>query len=62
MFKKLFEVSRKELKRLSKTADQVLSLEDEFKKLSDTELQNKTIEFKERFGNGETLDNLLVEA
>ncbi len=62
MFKKLFEVSRKELKKLSKIADQVLSLEDEFKKLSDTELQNKTIEFKERFGSGETLEDLLVEA
>ena len=62
MFKKLFEVSRKELKRLSKIADEVLSLEDEIKKLSDKELQDKTIEFKERFSNGETLDELLVES
>lgn len=61
MFKKIFDVSRKELKRLSKIADQVLSLEDEIKKLSDADLQNKTTEFKERFNNGETLEDLLVE-
>ncbi len=62
MFKKLFEVSRKELKKLSRIADQVLSLEDQFKELSDNDLQNKAIEFKERISNGETLDELLVEA
>ncbi len=62
MFKKFFDVSRKELKKLTKIADQVLSLEEEIKKLSDEELKAKTDEFKERFNNGETLDELLVES
>ena len=62
MFKKFFDVSRKELKKLTKIADQVLSLEEEIKKLSDEELKAKTDEFKERANNGETLDELLVEA
>jgi len=62
MFNKLFDVSRKELKKLSKIADQVLSLENEFKNVSDDDLKEKTNEFKERFSNGETLEDLLVEA
>lgn len=62
MFKKLFDISRKELKKLSKIADDVLSLENEFENLSDDELKAKTDEFRERFSKGETLDELLVEA
>ncbi len=62
MFKKLFDPSYKEFKRCEKLADQVVALEDEYKKLSDEQLQHKTIEFKERIKNGESLDSLLVEA
>jgi preprotein translocase subunit SecA len=62
MLKKLFDPSLKDLKRYEKTADKVLGLENEYKNLTDDELQGKTILFKNRIENGETLDELLVEA
>jgi len=62
MLKKLFDLSRKELKKIEKIADKVLLLEDTYKQLSDEELQNKSTEFKKRFQDGETLNDLLVEA
>ncbi len=62
MLKRLFDISRKELKRLEKVATEVFDLENDFKKLTDTELQNKTNEFRTRLKNGETLEDLLVEA
>ena len=52
----------KEIKKLEKTADKIEALADEYSALSDEDLQHKTIEFKERLSNGETLDDLLVEA
>lgn len=54
--------TQKQLKRLQKTVDQIEASEPEVEKLSDTKLQQKTEEFKERYANGETLDELLVEA
>lgn len=54
--------NKKTLKRLEKLAQQVLEREAEYKALTDEQLQNKTAEFKARYENGETLDNLLVEA
>lgn len=54
--------NKKTLKRLEKLAQQVLEREVEYKALTDEQLQNKTAEFKARYENGETLDNLLVEA
>ena len=62
MFKKLFDPGYKELARCSKLADKVLALEDEYRNLSEEKLKHKTVEFKERYKNGETLDSLLVEA
>ena len=62
ILKKLFDHEYKELKRFTKIADQVMDLEEEYSKLTDTELQNKTQEFKERLQKGETLDDILVEA
>jgi len=62
ILKKLFDHEYKELKRFTKIADQVMDLEEEYSKLTDTELQNKTQEFKDRLQNGETLDDILVEA
>jgi len=62
ILKKLFDHEYKELKRFTKIADQVMDLEEEYSKLTDTELQNKTEEFKERLQKGETLDDILVEA
>ncbi|WP_156288324.1 preprotein translocase subunit SecA [Oceanobacillus salinisoli] len=54
--------NKKQLNRLQKKVDQIEALEPQMEKLSDTELQEKTNEFKERFQNGESLDDLLVEA
>jgi len=62
LFKNLFDISRKEVKKLAVIADKVIALENEYKQLSDEELKAKTPEFKERVKNGETLDKLLVEA
>ncbi len=54
--------SEKEIKRIMPIKDKVLSLEEEYKRLSDDELRNKTPEFKERLAAGETLDDILPEA
>ena len=59
---KLFDTGRKELKRCQKIADIVMSYEESYRKLSDDELKAKTVEFKERYKNGESLDSLLPEA
>ncbi len=62
MFKKLFDPSRKALKQLEVFADQVLALEDEFKSFSDEVIKEKTEHYKARLQNGETMDDLAVEA
>ncbi len=62
IFKKIFDSGYKEMKRLEKIADKIDALKDDMKKLTDSELQNKTQEFKERLNNGETLEDILVEA
>ena len=56
------DLNTKEVKKLEKIADQILALEGQMEKLSDAELKAKTPEFKERLKNGETLDDILVEA
>src|SRR6266496_4628624 len=50
------------VKRIAAQAEYVLSLQPEFEKLSDSELQAKTAEFKQRLENGESLEELLFEA
>ncbi|MBQ7825215.1 MAG: preprotein translocase subunit SecA, partial [Clostridia bacterium] len=61
--KKLFGQSNEaEVKRLQKIADKVLAKENEYKNLTDAELQQKTPEFKQRLANGETLDDILPDA
>ena len=45
---KMFDHEYRELKRFRKIADQVMALDEEYSKLTDTELQNKTQEFKDR--------------
>ena len=62
LLKMLFDHEYKELKRFRALADQVMALDEEYTKLTDTELQNKTEEFRERLKKGETLDDILVEA
>ena len=60
--KKLFDHEYKELTRFEKIADEVLALDEEYSKLSDEELKEKTNEFKERLKNGEDLEDIKVEA
>ncbi len=63
LFKKIFgDYSAREIKRIIPIQKKVLELEEDYKKLSDEELQAKTPEFKERLQNGETLDDILPEA
>ncbi len=54
--------SEKEIKRIDPIVDQIEALEEEYHKLSDEELKNKTNEFKRRLQNGETKDDILPEA
>ncbi len=54
--------SKRELKRIEPICEKVLKLEDEYKNLSDKELQALTPAFKQRLENGETLDDILPEA
>jgi len=50
------------LRRLKRYAEAVNHLEDDFKELTDDELKNETAELRERYANGESLDDLLPEA
>ncbi len=61
-FSKLFDPSAGEIKRLNKIVDKIDSFEEEHKALTDEQLRGKTVEFRERLKNGETLDDLLPEA
>ena len=60
--KRLFDHEYKELEKFKEQANLVLAKEDEISKLTDDELKSKTNEFKERLNNGETLEDILVEA
>ena len=63
MVNKIFGThSDREIKRINKLVDQIEALDESMQKLSDEELKGKTEEFKKRLENGETLDDLLVEA
>lgn len=62
LLRRLFDHEYKEMKKFTVLADKVMALDEEYSKLTDTELQNKTEEFKNRLRNGETLDDILVEA
>ncbi|MFJ1457674.1 preprotein translocase subunit SecA [Nocardia sp. N2S4-5] len=50
------------VKRLARLADEVLALEDEYADLTDAELRGKTDEFRQRYADGESLDEMLLEA
>ncbi|MBL7574780.1 preprotein translocase subunit SecA [Peptoniphilus asaccharolyticus DSM 20463] len=63
LFEKIFgSYSSRELKKIEPIVDKVMSLESDIKRLTDQELKNKTQEFKDRYKNGESLDDLLPEA
>ena len=54
--------SSHELKKIYPIADKVMALDETYRQLSDEQLRGKTAEFKERYQNGESLDQLLPEA
>ena len=62
LLKTIIENDRGEIKRLEKMADKVFSYEDQMAALTDDELKAKTVEFKQRYQDGESLDDLLYEA
>ncbi|MDG3132365.1 preprotein translocase subunit SecA [Streptococcus suis] len=62
VLRSLIENDKGEQRKLEKMADKVFSYADEMEALTDEQLQAKTIEFKERYHNGESLDDLLYEA
>ena len=63
LFDKLFGTrSQREIKKIQPIVDKILALENEYKNLSEEQLQAKTQEFKNRLAAGETLDDILPEA
>ena len=54
--------SQREIKKIQPTVDKILSLEEQYRALSEEELKAKTQQFRERLDKGETLDDLLPEA
>ena len=63
IFTKIFGTySTRELKSIYPIVDRITSMEEEYRALSDADLQHKTVEFKERLAAGETLDDILPEA
>ncbi len=62
LLKKLFDHEYKEMKKFEKLADEIVTLDEEYSKLTDKQLAKKTDEFKERLENGETLEDILVPA
>ena len=62
LVKTIIENDRGEIKRLEKMADKVFSYEAQMAALTDDELKAKTVEFKQRYQDGESLDDLLYEA
>jgi len=61
-FKKIFDHEYKELQKFESIAREIDALDSEYSKLSDEELKGKTLLFKERLANGETLEDIKVEA
>ncbi|MCM3403712.1 preprotein translocase subunit SecA [Cytobacillus oceanisediminis] len=59
---KVFDQNKRELKRLTKMAEQIDALASDMEKLSDEQLREKTEEFKARYQKGETVDDMLTEA
>ena len=63
LLEKIFgNYSAKEIKKISPIVDKIESYKDEYAALSDEALRAKTDEFKERYKNGESLDDILPEA
>ena len=58
----IFDSNKKELKRMQKKVDQILALDSRFAAMSDEQLKGQTLILKERLAQGESLDDLLVDA
>ncbi|MGG3738383.1 preprotein translocase subunit SecA [Aeribacillus pallidus] len=59
---KVFDPNKREINRLEKIANQIDALSSDMERLTDEQLREKTTEFKKRYEQGESLDDLLVEA
>lgn len=59
---KVFDQNKREIKRLTKMAEEIDALASDMEKLSDEQLREKTEEFKARYQKGEKVDDLLTEA
>lgn len=62
LFSKLLDLNQREVERLSKIVEKINSFEPKIKRLSDSSLSKKTLEFKKRIEKGESLDSILPEA
>jgi len=63
MLTKIFgSKNQREIKKLSKVVDRINGFETGIQALSDEELKAKTVEFRQRFENGESLEKMLPEA
>ncbi|MBI4338717.1 MAG: preprotein translocase subunit SecA, partial [Chloroflexi bacterium] len=62
LLKPLINTNEKVLRRFQKRVDEINALEPDFQRLSDEELRARTQEFRERFAQGETPEDLLPEA
>lgn len=62
ILKTIIENDKGEIRRLEKMADKVFKYEDQMAALTDDQLKAKTVEFKKRYQNGESLNSLLYEA
>lgn len=62
IFSKLFGSNEREINKIRPIVEKINSLEESMMKLSDEQLKNKTLEFKERISKGETLDDILPQA
>ena len=62
LLRSLFDHEYKEMRRFTKLADEIEALDEEMQQLSDEQLKEKTTEFKKRLSDGQTLDDILVEA
>ncbi|MDD3383090.1 MAG: preprotein translocase subunit SecA, partial [Bacilli bacterium] len=62
MFKGIFDSGYKELKKIEVIANKIDALAEDYKKLSDQELKDKTPYFREKLKNGSELDDLIVES
>jgi len=62
LLNKVFDLNKRQIKKLEALADKIEALQPTTEKLSDEQLREKTSEFRSRYDKGESLDDLLVEA